>query len=205
VGGVVLERVVRELRGTPCLGLELVPPARKGLAVTRSFGRPLGGLDEIAGAVAAHAARAGEKLRAHGLVAGQLTVFLLTDHHRPGPQRQGAGSTRLTPMTDDTRDLAAAARRCVEVAWRDGFAFVRAGVILDDLRAGPHPAPTLFEAPRPGSAALAAAVDALNARFGRGAVLPAAALVGRRAWEQRAARRSPRYTTRLDELPVVVA
>jgi len=39
VGTVVLERVVRELRGVACLGLEQVPPTRKGLAVTRSFGR----------------------------------------------------------------------------------------------------------------------------------------------------------------------
>jgi DNA polymerase V len=49
-----------------------------------------------------------------------------------------------------------------------------------------------------------AAVDRINARFGRGAVFPAA--VGlERAWAQRAAHRSPRYTTRIGELPVVRA
>jgi DNA polymerase V len=40
-------------------------------------------------AVAAHATRAGEKLRAHGLVAGRLTAFVHTDPHRLGRQHHG--------------------------------------------------------------------------------------------------------------------
>jgi len=107
-------------------------------------------------------------------------------------------------MTSDTRELVAAAGRCLEAAWRDGFAYAKAGVLLDDLLAPGAAPPCLFAAPRPGSAALMAAVDQVNARFGRGAVFPAA--VGlERAWAQRAAHRSPRYTTRVGELPVVRA
>jgi DNA polymerase V len=168
-------------------------PARKGLAVTRSFGRPLAELAPVREAVAAHATRAGEKLRAHGLVAGRLAAFVHTDPHRPGRQHHGARATRLAPMTSDTRELVAAAGRCLEAAWREGFAYIRVGVLLDEL-CPPEAAPLdLLGAPRPGSAALMAAVDQLNARFGRGAVFPAA--VGlERAWAQRVAHRSPRCT-----------
>jgi len=77
-------------------------------------------------------------------------------------------------------------------------------VLLNDLCPPAAAPPDLLDGLRPGSAALMAAVDRLNARFGRGAVFPAA--VGlERAWAQRAARRSPRYTTRVGELPVVRA
>src|SRR5689334_22541604 len=41
LGTVALERTVLELRGLPCIPLEEVAPRRKGLAVTRSFGRPV--------------------------------------------------------------------------------------------------------------------------------------------------------------------
>jgi len=51
---------------------------------------------------------------------------------------------------------------------------------------------------------LLAAVDGLNARFGRHAVFLAAMGV-ERAWTQRAARHSPSYTTRLSDVPVVRA
>jgi len=51
-----------------------------------------------------------------------------------------------------------------------------------------------------------AALDACNARFGRGAVIPAAAgLATLRPWATKFAMRSPRYTTRVDELPVAHA
>jgi DNA polymerase V len=175
LGTVVLERLVRELNGVGCRELEPIEPARKGLAVTRSFGQPLAALAPVREAVAAHATRAGEKLRAQGLVAGWLCAFLHTDPHRPGPYHHGARAAVLVPMTADTRELVAAACRCVEAAWLDGFSYVKAGVLLDDLRPPEAAPPCLFGAPRPGSAALMAAVDGLNARYGRGTVFPAAA------------------------------
>lgn len=204
VGTVVLERIVHELCGIPCLELELVAPMRKGMAVTRSFGRPVTGLEGVLEAVAAYATRAGEKLRAHGLVAGQLTAFLHTNPHKPGPRYHGARATRLAPMTDDTRDLAAAARRCIEAAWRDGFAYTKAGVILDDLRARQDAPATLFASPRPNSEALMAAMDRLNARYGRHTVFPAAMGI-ERPWKLKAEHHSPRYTTRISDVPVVRA
>ena len=64
--------------------------------------------------------------------------------------------------------------------------------------------PALFAAPSPKSDALVAAMDRVNARHGRNALFPAAMGI-ERGWKLRAARRSPRYTARLDELPRVRA
>ena len=203
---VVLERTILELRGVPCLDLEEIAPARKGTAVTRSFGQPVKTLDTLLQAITKHATRAGEKLRVGGLVAGQLTAFLHTNKHKEdAPQYAGSRSTRLSPMTNDARSLAAAARACIEAAWRDGYAYAKCGVILDDLRSPDQAPATLFDFEAKGSAALMAAMDDINRRYGRSTVRLAAQGFSASSWALKAEHRSPRYTTRWDELPNVRA
>lgn len=75
---VVGERIVSELNGEPCLGLELVPPPQKGITVSRSFGRLLTDPAAIRQALLQFVGRAGEKLRRQSLQAKRLTVFLMT-------------------------------------------------------------------------------------------------------------------------------
>ncbi|WP_244493595.1 DUF4113 domain-containing protein [Aureimonas sp. N4] len=48
------------------------------------------------------------------------------------------------------------------------------------------------------------AIDAVNAKFGCGAIAPAAAGI-RRDWQTKFDMRSPRYTTRVAELPRIAA
>jgi DNA polymerase V len=64
---VVGEKIVHELNGIACIGLETVAPQRKGCAVTRSFGNRVTMKVEMEQAVAGYATRLGEKLRQHGL------------------------------------------------------------------------------------------------------------------------------------------
>jgi DNA polymerase V len=77
-------------------------------------------------------------------------------------------------------------------------------VVLDDLRRREDAPRTLFDAEDPRAAALMRAVDELNARYGRHTVFPAAMGIAR-PWKQQAAHVSPRYTTRLSDLPVLRA
>lgn len=74
IGTVVLERTVLELQGEPCIAFDDLEPQRKGMAVTRSSGKPMLGFDTLLQAITAHTTRAAEKLRQHGLVAGTMTV-----------------------------------------------------------------------------------------------------------------------------------
>ena len=57
------------------------------------------------------------------------------------------------------------------------------------------------------SASLMGALDACNARWGRGTVVPARAGLERqrRGWATKFEMRTPRYTTRVDELPTAHA
>ncbi len=200
---VTLERTVRELNGEACLGLMAGPGQRKQILSSRSFGVLIGALAPLEEAVAAYATRAGEKLRRQGLLAGSVGVFLRTNPFRTDlPQHQGSLTLPLPP-TDDTRLLTRAALRGLHSLYRPGFAYQKAGVCLTDLVPADRQQGDLFadRAQEARSRALMAAMDAINRAMGSGTVkLLAEGNDPRRA--MRARHRSPRYTTRLDELPV---
>jgi DNA polymerase V len=206
LGTVVLERTVLELQGEPCIAFDDIEPQRKGMAVTRSAGVPMKDFDTLFQAITAHATRAAEKLRQHGLVAGTLTVFFHTNRHRSDrPQYAGSRSIRLRPMSSDTLELVAAAKRCAMAAWpkidAQTYGFTKAGIMLDDLLPLEDQPRTLFDTPQR-SPVLMTALDAVNSRFGKKTLVLASEGMSQ-SWYLRANHRSPRYTTRISDLPVV--
>lgn len=203
LGTVVLERLVAELHGIAASAVEVIEPQRRGMAVTRSFGAPIHDLETLMGAIAQYVMRAGEKLRSHGLVAGQLTVFFHTNPHKHNlAQRHGSRCLTLHPMTDDSLELLAAARRGAEAAWREGFAYTKAGIMLDDLVSIELRPKTLIEGDVDRRARLMTALDEVNGRFGRFTAVPATQGFAR-GWRARSESRSPAWTTRIEEVPVV--
>ncbi len=199
--GVVMERMVLELQGTACFGLEHAVPDRKSIVCSRSFGRPVKLRRELEEAVATYTARAAEKMRRQGLVTANLVVFAHTNRFRPqDPQYNGSQSATLPVASADTGVLTAAAVRAAVALWRPGFSYKKAGVMFLDL----HPAYTaqadLFDRPDgPRSLARMAAIDALNKRFGRDTVTYATS--GRqRGWKLRSEQASARFTTDWDGL-----
>lgn len=205
---VVGERLVYELRGIPCLDLETIAPTRKGCAVTRSFSERVEDLATMEQALAAHAARLGEKLRREGLGTDHLTVFFHTsEHDRDRPQRSISTVVTLPEASSDTLVLAKAATFGVRKVWRDGYRYSKAGIVTTDLMPLESSQRALIGGlDRETAGRLMEALDACNRRFGRGAVVPASAGWAKdRTWSTKFEMRSPRYTTRVDELPVVMA
>ena len=88
---VVLERMVLELRGIACLGLEEVTPDRKSLVASRSFGRPVETRRGLEEAVSVYTARAAEKMRRQNLATASLAVWVQTKGGAPsrGDGRHG--------------------------------------------------------------------------------------------------------------------
>ena len=207
---VVGQRIVHELKGESCLDLATMAATRKGCAVTRSFSGRVKDLATKEQAVATHATRLGEKLRRGGLGTDHVTVFYHTsEHDRDAPRRSVSTTVSLAEATSDTLVLVRAATSGVRRVWRDGYRYSKAGLITVDLvpLAGSRRALAGMDlGDREASASLMAALDACNRRFGRGTVVPGSAgFAPRRDWSTRFEMRSPRYTTRLDELPVVRA
>jgi DNA polymerase V len=195
---VVGARVQMELRGLSCLPLQLLAATRKGLACTRAFSRPVTTWADMREAAAAYAARAAEKLRAEGLEACHLSVFLHTNPHSSEPWHSGSRAARIEP-TADSRTLIAETVRLLEPLWRDDYRYAKAGVMLNDLvPAGVQR--RLFAGRDPqASARTMAVMDAINAQHGRG-TLRVAATGFTRSWATRAQRLSPRYTTQLEDI-----
>jgi DNA polymerase V len=133
--------------------------------------------------------------------------FHTSEHDRGHPQRSVSTTVSFPEATDDTLALAAAATEAVNRVWRDGYRYSKSGVMTTDLvplAASQRALIGGFDRERSGR--LMAALDACNARFGRGTVVPASAgIVDRRKWATKFEMRSPRYTTRLEETPVVRA
>jgi DNA polymerase V len=201
--GVVGLRLVWELRGISCLPLALCPPPKQSLMVSRSFGRPITTLIEMREAVATYMSRAAEKLRRHHVAAGVLTVFLMTSRFTEEPQYSNSVTIPLPVATQDTAELIQYTLQGVEQIFREGYRYQKAGVILSAFVPAHQIQAHLFDQhDRERSQKLMAAIDTINAAWGSGTIRYAA--VGLRpAWMMRCARRSPRYTTRWEELAVV--
>jgi DNA polymerase V len=75
---VVGARTAQELRGQPCNELELHADPKKGITVSRSFGKRITEFPELEQALAAYISRAGEKLRREKLLAKHMLVFMHT-------------------------------------------------------------------------------------------------------------------------------
>lgn len=203
---VTLERTVRELNGEVCLGLMAGPATRKQILSSRSFGQLIAELSPLEEAVASHATRAAEKLRRQGLVAGTVGVILRTNPFRLDQlQYEGGLNLPVTP-TDDTRLIAQAALKGLRAIYRPGFAYHKAGVLLTDLVLSGQRQPDLFEdlVQTQKSKALMEAMDRINGAMGRGTIKLSAEGNDRR-WAMRSENRTPRYTTRLEELAVARA
>ena len=205
--GVVGQRQVYELRGEACLELETESADRQNICCSRSFGRAAGDLSTLTEAVSTFASSAAVKLRRQKLAARRVTVFVQTDRHKPVEQYSNAFTARMPVATEDSRELARVAAWCLRRVWRDGHLYKKAGVLLGELGKLEARQPGLFDGrDHEKTRRLMAAMDGINQKQGRGAVRLAAAspleLQPCRTWHLRSNLRSPRWTTRWDELPV---
>ena len=201
---VVLERTALELRGIPCLSLEDLAPDKQQIQSSRSFGTPVTSIQELAEAVTSYVSRAAEKLRAQRSEAGAVYVMIRTNGFRNDqPQYSNSLVLGLSESSADTRLLARAALHGLRRLYRPGYRYAKAGIMLLALTPADRHQGSLFtDADRSDrSQRLMAAMDRINRHYGRETVMLAGAGLQRR-WAMRQAHRSPRYTTRWDELPI---
>ena len=201
--GVGMERIARELNGVSCLPIEEASPPRRQIVVSRSFGERLRDLDELNAAVAAFAARAGEKLRAGNLLAQALGVFLLSGPFDPSSTPFANNVLLpLDPPAADSGRLARAAGEALRHAYREGPAYHKAGVVLLDLVPSTCLQLSLFGNPKDDARTkrLMDSADRIRRVHGRTALRCATELLGNR-WQMRQTRLSPVSTTRWNDLP----
>ncbi|EOW8143104.1 translesion error-prone DNA polymerase V subunit UmuC [Vibrio parahaemolyticus] len=201
---VVLERTVRELNGESCIELEEIPPTKKQIVCSRSFGAKVTQFELLREAVCEYATRATEKLRKEQQQAKVMTVFIRTSPFKDNePQYSNSASGELLIPSCDTRDFIELANHLLKRIWKDGFRYAKAGVMLSDFYDPGMFQPGLFDdvSTRSNSQQLMSVLDTIN-QSGAGKVFFAGQGT-KKDWSMKREHLSPAYTTRWDQLPRV--
>lgn len=201
--------ILMELRGIPSIS-EDIPATHTCIISSRSLGYKVTSFEPMAEAVAFHAARAAEKLRAKKLATQMVSVRIQTAYYAEDqPQHDEQTMVRLERPTSDSGVILAAARRGVERIFRYGYGYAKAMVMLTDLsdrrKCQPHMLDMLN-----GNAAhdarrqkLMELMDRINRLEGRGTLRFAAQGSRGAAWHMKRENLSPAWTTCLGDLLVV--
>ena len=186
-----------ELQGVACLPLEPNVKPRKGIMRSRTFGRAIESLNELEEAVATYTARAAEQLRSQGSVASCISVFLQAPQYAHEATRTTLFPTAFTP------DLIHDALEIVRSLYQHGLRYRKAGVFLSKitrqevLQADLFGTFSLEDHHKKGR--LMQVVDWVNKLWGTDTLFFGAQGITR-GWQMKQLRRSPRYTTRWQEI-----
>lgn len=162
---VVLERTVRELNGESCIPIEELPPAKKQICCSRSFGERITSKVTMQQALCQYATLAAEKLRVERQFCRRISVFIRTSPHAASEIFYGnSACEKLSLPTQDTRDIIGVAMRSLDRIWLEGRRYMKAGIFLDDFTPDGVSQLNLFDdvEPRSNSAQLMKVLDGIN-------------------------------------------
>jgi DNA polymerase V len=200
---VVGARLVMELRGVSCIPLETAPPAKKSITTSRSFPVSVSEYEELKESVSFFLTRCAEKLRRTRLAASVVTVFIQTGRLSDGPHYSNSVTLETVYPSDSTQELLRHAVEALQRIYRPGYDYRKAGVMLSGMVPVEQTSGRLFDdATLERFRRVTPVVDMLNKKYGRDTVRLAGANPQGR-WRTKAAKRSPRYTTKLSEVPLI--
>lgn len=205
---VVMMRTVLELQGVACLGLDEVQP-KKSIMCAKSFGQMQTKLSVLECVLSTYVARVCEKMRKQHLKAARIQVFVLSNRHRLDlAQYSNSQDYSLIHPSDDVRVITTIAKGVLNKIYRPDIFYKKIGfgvlemtdkkTIQNDMF-NPIDADAVQK-----SDAVMKVMDAINKKMGKNQ-LHLAAMGFEKPWKIRADMRSPAYTTRWDELPIVRA
>ena len=198
---VTLLRTAMELRGIPCHEERDYDADPDSISCSRSFGEPATTAEALAESLAAYTAQAAAKLRRHGLLAAGCNIYAQVFASGGGGDFLGRTVVFHSP-TDATNEMLRAIREEVDALYIEGTRYRKTGIVFFGLeKPGTARQTDLFDDTPPAERSrLYAAVDALNARYGKGKVFSAAQGLSARSWHMKRQKLSSRPTTRWDEL-----
>ena len=201
--GVTGVRMVKELRGIPCLGTQSVPSTKKGITTSRSFGRAVETYAEMEEAVATYTTNCAAKLRKQKSAARLISVYLSTNRFSDTEQYKNYQVVELPMPTNNTAELIHYAAQALRMIYRKNLKYKKAGVIVMGMIPEDTVQMDIFDTKdRVKSKKVSEVVDRLNAKMGFGSVKPAI-IPTSKTWMMRSEMRSPNYTTKWTDIPDV--
>jgi DNA polymerase V len=194
-------RTKKELCGISCIDIEKAPPASKAICISRSFGTPQTEKEPLSEAVATFAAGCAGKLRKEHSVASRIMVFIHTNAFRNDqPQYAKNIVIELLSPTNSSVEIVRQSVRALELIFRRGFLYKKAGVIVTDILPAEAVQQNLFSVGTDHKQRLLMeSLDTVNRKMGKD-ILKIATQGINRPWKLRQEKLSLGYTTRWDEL-----
>lgn len=197
-------RIKKELEGISCLEMELIPPAKKAICTSRSFGESQTEIEPIREAVATYATRCAAKLRKQHSCAGMLMVFIHTNGFKANEAQYEKNFVYKLPVaTNSTMELIRYALFALEAIFQPGYRYKKAGVLVFGIEPEDQVQGSLFDrVDRSKQAEVMKTLDRINAKYGRDTLKLAVQGSGQR-WKLRQEKLSPCYTTRWQDIITV--
>lgn len=201
---VVGERTWLELNGEPCIEMETLPPDKKQICTSRSFGVMVEDFETLSEAVANFAATCAYKLRKQKSNAVALLVFIHTNNFRKDlPQYYRNYIIQLPVATNSSIEIVKYSLIALRRIYKKGFQYKKAGVIVTEITEESKVQGNLFDTiDREKHKKLMETTDKLVDKYGKDKIKLGAQGSGLK-WKLRQEKLSPNYTTRLNEIITV--
>jgi DNA polymerase V len=203
--GIIGRQTVAELNGICCSQLNKRARKPKSIAITRTFGQDTTDQEVLEGALTLFTAKAAHKLRLSNQLTRRVSFFMTTNKHKPGYQVVSA-ETRLLAPSADSGVLIEAVVDMLRQRFSYGQSYHRAGVWLHDFISDSEFQHDLLDQTvnqqHTRQQKRMTAVDTINRRYGKHTLYYASEDLGS-IWQPKHQIKTPRFTTRWDELPKI--
>ena len=197
-------KTAMELRGIPCINLQMEQEKRKNCCVSRSFGRKVKNIEELEESVVTHCLNAAEKIRADDQLAKTITVFIRTSPFDKNKKYYSNSRTiDLAIPSSNSIELIKNAVKALKDIYKYGYSYQKAGIILSNLKdAKQNDRNLLTPLLENKSKKLMRAIDYTNSKYGRYAISIAHAGLNK-GWKMRREHSSRIDTASFDSLPII--
>ena len=198
-------RTAMELKGIPCVSLEIHQEKRKNCCVSRSFGTKVKKLEELSESITTHCLNAAEKIRSDNQTTKKITVFIRTSPFQKDKNYYANSKDIDLPIsTNDSIELVKQALIALKYIYRKGYKYQKTGIIFSGLSDVDIYKKNLFsiigcEEKR---IKLMKAIDYTNNKYGRHALSIAQARL-KKKWNIKRQHSSKINTASFDFLPTV--
>lgn len=194
-------RLKHELEGKSCLNLDEIKEPKKEIGTAKAFGSMITDYELVKEATSSYIEYCAGKLRRQNSVASAILVHVETNSFRTQDEQYYNRTIVTLPIaSNDSAYLIKNAIDGLNRIFKQGLKYKRVGVSLIGLFPDNCVQQNLFVETNPNNIKLQKAVDYLNMKYEQGTVRLATSGFNKQHWESKAELRSPRYTTRLNEI-----
>ena len=199
--GIGLLKTQKELKGESCFELDENHDDPKSIMSSRSFGKGVRTLEALGEAVTFHVSNIAHKLRKQHFFIQQFYLYAYNNRFsKIEKPRKISCTVHLPYASNATQPILQAALKGLRDIFTKGISYKKLGIVAFELLTQPSMTFDLFaEAPNTKHEKISDTMDQINRKFGANKVFHASMGI-ERDWISKRSLRSPRYTTKMDEL-----